>query len=85
MGANCFDTAFGAANKLVKYWEMSYLEEEAMDYAAADYEMDEVDEDMYFAGRMMGDTESDEDEDEYDHLVGSICICCIHRLLFMFY
>lgn len=51
---------------------MSFQEEE-MDYAAGDYEMGEVDENMYFTGRIMGDTESDEeDEDEYDHLVCSV-------------
>ncbi|KAL0363090.1 UNVERIFIED_CONTAM: hypothetical protein Scaly_1264200 [Sesamum calycinum] len=44
-----------------------------MDYAAADYEMGEVEEDMYFAGRIMGDTESDEeDDDEYNHLDNKI-------------
>lgn len=49
---------------------MSYQVEE-MDYAPADYEMGEVEEDMYFAGRIMGgDTES-EDEDEHDNLVSS--------------
>lgn len=53
---------------------MSYQEEE-MDYAAADYEMGQVEEDMYFAGRIMGDTESeDDDDDEHDHLVSSISI-----------
>ncbi|KAL0321017.1 UNVERIFIED_CONTAM: hypothetical protein Sradi_5363200 [Sesamum radiatum] len=36
--------------------------EEVMDYA------DELDEDMFFAGRILGDSESDEDEDEYDNL-----------------
>lgn len=46
-----------------------------MDYAAADYEMGQVEEDMYFAGRIMGDTESeDDDDDEHDHLVSSISI-----------
>lgn len=47
--------------------------EEAMDYAVGINEMGEVDEDMYFAGRIMGESESDEeDEDEDDHLVSSI-------------
>ncbi|KAL2475793.1 Transducin/WD40 repeat-like superfamily protein [Abeliophyllum distichum] len=51
---------------------MSYQEED-MDYAAGDYEMGEVDENMYFAGRIMGETESDEeDEDDYDHLDNKI-------------
>lgn len=51
---------------------MSFQVEE-MDYAPADYEMGEVEEDMYFAGRIMGDTESeDEDEDEHNHLVSAI-------------
>ncbi|KAG6384039.1 hypothetical protein SASPL_156167 [Salvia splendens] len=50
---------------------MSYQVEE-MDYAPADYEMGEVEEDMYFAGRIMGgDTES-EDEDEHDNLDNKI-------------
>lgn len=44
-----------------------------MDYAPADYEMGEVEEDMYFAGRIMGDTES-EDEDEHDHLVSLVAL-----------
>ncbi|KAL2473572.1 Transducin/WD40 repeat-like superfamily protein [Forsythia ovata] len=44
-----------------------------MEYADGDYEMGEVDEDMYFAGRMMGDSESDEDdEDEYEILDNKI-------------
>lgn len=52
---------------------MSY-QDEVTDYAPDDDEMGEVDEDMYFAGRIMGDSESDEeDEDEYDHLVSLIC------------
>ncbi|KAL3850984.1 hypothetical protein ACJIZ3_012866 [Penstemon smallii] len=51
---------------------MSHQEEE-MDYAAADYEMGEVDEDMYFGGQIMVDSDSDEeDEDEYDHLDNKI-------------
>ncbi|KAL6497648.1 hypothetical protein OROHE_027081 [Orobanche hederae] len=51
---------------------MSYQEEE-MDYATADYEMDEVEEDMYYAGRVMGDTDSDEEnEDEHDQLDNKI-------------
>lgn len=48
-----------------------------MDYAPADYEMGEVEEDMYFAGRIMGDTES-EDEDEHDHLVSLIKLINFH-------
>ncbi|CAA3028601.1 Hypothetical predicted protein [Olea europaea subsp. europaea] len=45
-------------------------QEEEVEYANGDYEMGEVDEDMYFAGRMMGDSESDEeDEDEYENLI----------------
>lgn len=54
------------------------FEEEVADYAAGDYEMGEADEDMYFAGRIMGDSESEEDEDEYDHLVSLICVNDIH-------
>lgn len=40
-----------------------------MDYMADDFEMAEVDDDVYFRGRFMGDSESDDDDDEYDHLV----------------
>ncbi|KAL6544662.1 hypothetical protein OROMI_023524 [Orobanche minor] len=47
-----------------------------MDYAAGDYEMGEVEEDMYFAGGLMVDTESDEDEDGYDHLDNKITDTC---------
>ncbi|KAL6567592.1 hypothetical protein OROGR_001260 [Orobanche gracilis] len=51
---------------------MSYQEEE-MDYASADYEIDEVEEDMYYAGRVMRDTESDEEDgDEHDQLDNKI-------------
>ncbi|GER33839.1 transducin/WD40 repeat-like superfamily protein [Striga asiatica] len=47
---------------------MLYQEEE-MDYAAADYEMGEVEDDLYDGGRIMGDTESDEeDDDDHDSL-----------------
>ena len=49
---------------------MSQHQGDEMDYAADDYEMAEVDDDMYFRGRVMGDSESD-DDDEYDHLVCS--------------
>ncbi|CAI9773195.1 unnamed protein product [Fraxinus pennsylvanica] len=48
-----------------------------MEYADGDYEMEEVEEDMYFAGRMMGDSESDEDdEDEYENLDNKITDTC---------
>ncbi|CAA3028945.1 uncharacterized WD repeat-containing [Olea europaea subsp. europaea] len=44
-----------------------------MEYADGNYEMEEVDEDMYFAGRMMGDSETDEDdENEYENLDNKI-------------
>ncbi|EPS64476.1 hypothetical protein M569_10306, partial [Genlisea aurea] len=47
---------------------VSLLQSRVMDHAA-DYDMGEVDENMYFAGRIMGDSESDEEEeDEYGHL-----------------
>ena len=52
---------------------MSQHEGDEMDYAADDYEMAEVDEDMYFRGRVVGYSESD-DDDEYDHLVCSFPI-----------
>ncbi|KAL9451985.1 hypothetical protein AB3S75_007893 [Citrus x aurantiifolia] len=53
---------------------MSQLEgDEAIYYVADDYEMAEVDDDMYFRARLMGDSESDEDDDdEYDHLDNKI-------------
>lgn len=52
-----------------------------MDHVADDNEMAEVDDSMYFRGRVMGDSESDDDDDdEYDHLVCSYLvpsyICC---------
>ncbi|RVW87107.1 hypothetical protein CK203_027013 [Vitis vinifera] len=50
---------------------MSQHQGDEMDYAADDYEMAEVDDDMYFRGRVMGDSESD-DDDEYDHLDNKI-------------
>ncbi|XP_073028597.1 uncharacterized WD repeat-containing protein C2A9.03-like isoform X2 [Primulina eburnea] len=51
---------------------MSFQEEE-IDYAAGDDEMGEVEEDMYFAGRLIGDSESEEEEeDEYDNLDNKI-------------
>ncbi|CAA0815463.1 Transducin/WD40 repeat-like superfamily protein [Striga hermonthica] len=47
---------------------MLYQEEE-MDYAAADYEMGVVEDDLYDGGRIMGDTESNEAvEDDHDSL-----------------
>lgn len=49
---------------------MSQHQRDEMDHVADDYEMAEVDDDMYFRGRVIGDSESD-DEDEYDHLVRS--------------
>ncbi|KAH9749979.1 WD REPEATS REGION domain-containing protein [Citrus sinensis] len=53
---------------------MSQLEgDEAIYYVADDYEMAEVDDDMYFRARLMGDSESDDDDDdEYDHLDNKI-------------
>lgn len=55
---------------------MSQLEgDEAIYYVADDYEMAEVDDDMYFRARLMGDSESDDDDDdEYDPLVCSFPI-----------
>lgn len=49
---------------------MTDYEGEEMDHAADDNEMEEVDDIMYFRGRVIGDSESDEeDEDDYDHMV----------------
>lgn len=50
-----------------------YQGEEAIYYIADDYEMAEVDDDMYFRARFMAESESDDDDDdEYDHLVSSL-------------
>ncbi|KDP29021.1 hypothetical protein JCGZ_16410 [Jatropha curcas] len=51
---------------------MSQYQGDEMDYMADDYEMAEVEEDVYFRGRIMGDSESDDDDDEYDHLDNKI-------------
>ncbi|KAJ8747331.1 hypothetical protein K2173_013135 [Erythroxylum novogranatense] len=45
---------------------MSQYQGDDMDYAAEDFEMAEAHDDMYF--RVMGDSESDEDNDDDDHL-----------------
>lgn len=47
---------------------MSQHQEYPMEYAADDYDVGEVEDDMYFHERVMGDSDTDED-DEYDHLV----------------
>ncbi|XP_059658556.1 uncharacterized WD repeat-containing protein C2A9.03-like [Cornus florida] len=49
---------------------MAFLGDE-IDHVADDYEMAEVDDDIYFRGRVMGDSDSD-DDDEYDHLDNKI-------------
>ncbi|GMN36722.1 hypothetical protein TIFTF001_006233 [Ficus carica] len=52
---------------------MTDYEGEEMDHAADDNEMEEVDDIMYFRGRVIGDSESDdEDEDDYDHMDNKI-------------
>ncbi|KAJ9181665.1 hypothetical protein P3X46_009771 [Hevea brasiliensis] len=51
---------------------MSQYQGDEMDYMADDFEMAEVDDDVYFRGRFMGDSESDDDDDEYDHLDNKI-------------
>ncbi|XP_048323542.1 uncharacterized WD repeat-containing protein C2A9.03 [Ziziphus jujuba] len=52
---------------------MSLYEGDEMDHVADDNEMAEVDDSMYFRGRVMGDSESDDDDDdEYDHLDNKI-------------
>lgn len=49
---------------------MADYEGDEMDHVADDNEMEEVDEIMYFRGRVIGDSESDDDDDdEYDTLV----------------
>ncbi|KAH7546972.1 hypothetical protein FEM48_Zijuj01G0257800 [Ziziphus jujuba var. spinosa] len=55
-------------------WDnMSLYEGDEMDHVADDNEMAEVDDSMYFRGRVMGDSESDDDDDdEYDHLDNKI-------------
>lgn len=49
---------------------MSLYEGDEMDHVAEDNELAEVDDVMYFRGRMV-DSDSDSDDDEYDHLVCS--------------
>ena len=45
-----------------------------MEFVGDDNEMAEVEDDMYFRGRVSGDSESDDDdEEEYDTLVCSPC------------
>ena len=52
---------------------MSQYQGDEMDHVVDDYEIAEVDDDVYFHGRFMADSESeDDDDDEYDHLVCSI-------------
>ncbi|XP_011005784.1 PREDICTED: uncharacterized WD repeat-containing protein C2A9.03-like [Populus euphratica] len=53
---------------------MSQYQGDEMDHAVDDYEIAEVDDDVYFHGRFMADSESedDDDDDEYDHLDNKI-------------
>ncbi|PKI36618.1 hypothetical protein CRG98_042991, partial [Punica granatum] len=46
---------------------MSQYQEYHMENAADDHDMGEVDDEMYFHGRVMGDSDTDND-DEYAHL-----------------
>lgn len=54
---------------------MSQYQGDEMDYAAEDNEMADVEDDMYFSGRVFGDSESDDDDDEYDPLVCFQSLC----------
>ncbi|KAJ6363858.1 hypothetical protein OIU78_003929 [Salix suchowensis] len=52
---------------------MSQYQGDEMDHVVDDYEIAEVDDDVYFHGRFMADSESeDDDDDEYDHLDNKI-------------
>ena len=48
---------------------MSQHQGDEMEYAADDNEMVEVEDDVYFRGRVFGDSDSEDDDDEYDPLV----------------
>lgn len=49
---------------------MAQQQGDEMEYAADDNEMAEVEDDMYFRGRVFGDSESEsDDDDEYDSMV----------------
>lgn len=49
---------------------MAQQQEDEMEYVADDNEMAEVEDDMYFRGRVFGDSESEsDDDDEYDSMV----------------
>jgi len=49
---------------------MAQQQGDEMEYAADDNEMAEVEDDMYFSGRVFGDSESEsDDDDEYDSMV----------------
>ena len=49
---------------------MSQQQGDEMEYVADDNEMAEVEDDIYFRGRVFGDSESDDDDDdEYESLV----------------
>ncbi|WCJ29636.1 Transducin/WD40 repeat-like superfamily protein [Euphorbia peplus] len=45
---------------------MSQYQGEEMGYMAEDFEMVDVDDDVYFRGRIIGDSESDDDDDDDD-------------------
>ena len=67
----CVDVGSGTEAKA----NMAHDEGEEMDHILDENDMAEVDDIMYFRGRVIGDSESDEeDDDEYDHLV------CFHPL-----
>lgn len=60
---------------------MSQYHGDEMDYVADDNEMAEVEDDMYFSGRVFGDSESDDDDDEYDP---SVCFQSYANPLLLF-
>ncbi|CAN1302618.1 Uncharacterized WD repeat-containing protein C2A9.03 [Linum perenne] len=51
---------------------MSQYPGEDIDYVVDDYEMPEADDDLYFRGGLVGYSESDDDDDEYDNLDNKI-------------
>ncbi|KAG6768842.1 hypothetical protein POTOM_024452 [Populus tomentosa] len=53
---------------------MSQYQGDEMDHVVDDYEIAEVDDDVYFHGRFMADSESEDDDDDdgYDHLDNKI-------------
>jgi len=49
---------------------MAQQQGDGMEYVADDNEMAEAEDDIYFRGRVFGDSESESDDDDYDSMVG---------------